>query len=132
MKETSLWWLLVPVALVLGLLGVLLVTLVLPLGDTEQQCYPNAVVLAAPTSLPLVTRALDDLLEEGVISSVESAVTVLSRVAWVIDSNDEYRLEYWLYFGEGRSSNTVGFALICLDPELEVVWEYDGVQAPNE
>jgi len=128
-KETSLWFLLIPVALVLVALGALVV---LPLiqGTTggAQQCNTLPVILANP--LFALTQALNDLHEEAVIPSVEAALDALLGVNWVFDPADEYRLEYWIELGTGSSSNTAGFEVICIGPDLEMVWTYDGIQTP--
>ena len=133
MKETSLWYLLVPVALVLASLGVFLASLVLPFGGAESQCHTAPAALGIPASPSVVGQAINDLNEEGVISSPEDALNGLSKVGWVFDPDDGHRLEYWLTFGTGRAINTVGFNVICISSELTMVWEYDGLQAlPHE
>ena len=132
MTKTSLWWLLVPVVLVLGALGVLLVSLV-RLPGAEPQCNIGPAALGPATSPQLLLQATLYLFEEGFISNAEDAFEAASKAGWVFDPQDEHRLEYWISFGEGRSLNTVGFEVICISPELTMVWTYDGVQLlPNE
>ena len=128
-KETSLWYLLIPVALVLMALGAFLV---FPLIQQEtgeaQQC--NALPVNLTNPLFALTQALNDLHEEAVIPSVEAALDALLGANWVFDPADEYRLEYWIELRTGSSSNTAGFAVICIGPDLEMVWTYDGIQTP--
>ena len=102
MKETSLWFLLIPVALVLMALGAFLV---LPLiqqttGEAEQ-C--NALPVNLENPLFALPQALDDLYQEGAIPSVEAALDALLGVNWVFDPADEYRLEYWVELRAGCS-----------------------------
>lgn len=130
MKKDSLWhllWLLIPLGLVLMALGALLLpTLTRNGGDSI--CASEPARLGSPALPATVSHALQDLFEERLISSVEDAVDAVSRVGWVLDPEDDYRLEYWISFGEGRSMITAGFEVICISPDIEVVWRYDGLQ----
>ena len=131
MNKDSLWsllWLLIPVVLVLMALGVFL----WPSPDPAE-CAVEPLLLANPTTEGLVTQAISELFEEGVVSSIEEAKTAVSKAAWVLDHEDDYRLEYWITFDGGRYISTAGFEVICISSSLEMVWIYDGLQAgPNE
>ena len=131
MNRDSLWsllWLLIPVGLVLGALGVFL----WPSPDPAE-CAVEPMSLISPTNSDLVTQAINELFEEGVVSSIEEAKTAVSKAAWVLDHEDDYRLEYWITFDGGRYISTAGFEVICISSSLEMVWIYDGLQAgPNE
>jgi len=129
-RETSLWFLLIPVALVLMALGAFLVFPLIQQATGEAECHPSATRLGSPMAEAVVTQALDDLLAERAISSPEDALEVLLGAGWVLDSEDGYRLEYWISFTSGNSVSTAGFAVICLSPDLDYVWTYDGIQTP--
>jgi len=132
MKDSlwSLLWLLIPLALVLMALGVLLVP---TLTGEDALCSSVPSKLGSPTHPSTVALALQDLFEEKLISSVEDAVDAVSRAAWVLDPEDDHRLEYWISFGEGRSMMTAGFEVICVSPDGDMMWKYDGLQVvPSE
>ena len=139
MNRDSLWsllWLLIPVALVLMALGVLLVP---TLTSEDAPCGLEPSRLGPPSHPSTVAHALQDLYEEGIISSVEEGVDAISRTGWVLDPADDHRLEYWITFGEGRGMSTTGFEVICIGPDkddegtVEMVWKYDGLQVvPSE
>ena len=128
MKDSlwSLLWLLIPVALVLMALGVLLVP---TLTGEDSLCGTDPARLGPPTHPSTVAHALQDLYDEGIISSTEEALDAISRAGWVLDPADDHRLEYWISFGEGRSMSTAGFEVICIGPDVQLVWKYDGIQA---
>ena len=133
MNKDSLWsllWLLIPLGLVLGALWVLLVP---TLTSEDALCGTEPSRLGPPTNPSTVAHALQDLYDERIISSVEEGVDAISRAGWVLDPADDHRLEYWISFGEGRGMSTAGFEVICISPDVEIVWRYDGLQAlPNE
>jgi len=132
MKQDSLWhllWLLIPLVLVLMALGALL----LPARDPIE-CAVEPMSLISPTNDALVMQAINDLLEEGVVSSMKEAEASVSDAGWVLDPADDNRLEYWLTFtAQPNIVNTVGFEIVCVAPDHTIVWKYDGLQeGPNE
>lgn len=119
---------LLAVATLLAVVGLAVFYVYQSVQVEEQQCHASPVALGQPQSVPAVMHALDDLYQQRVISSPEDAFDTLSGTAWVLDPRDGYRLEYWMTFSAGSSSTTVGFEIICIGPDLAMVWKYDGVQ----
>ena len=99
-------------------------------SQEEPQCNSEPMSLVRAESAGIINQALEYLHGEGAISSVEDAINELFLVGWVLDPKDNYRLEYWLSFGDLDNFTTVGFEMICFSPTQEVVWNYDGVQPP--
>ena len=130
MNRDSLWsllWLLIPVGLVLGALGVFL----WPSPDPAE-CAVEPMSLISPTNSDLVTQAINELFEEGVVSSIEEAEAAVTTAGWVLDPADDNRLEYWLTLtAKSNVVSTVGFEIVCIAPDETVVWIYDGLQEPG-
>jgi len=122
MKETSRAWLLVPVVIVLAIAGIVAERLFT--ASQVPDCYPDPTRLGNPAIPSTVVQALLELEEMGMIPSAEDAFAEITSTGWVLDSADDYRLEYWIAFGD----NTVGFAVNCITTEFGFNWEYDGLQ----
>ena len=130
MNKDSLWsllWLGIPLGLVLMALGVFL----WPTAEPAE-CAVEPLLLANPTSEGLVTQAINELFEEGVVSSIEEAEAAVTTAGWVLDPADDNRLEYWLTLtAKSNVVSTVGFEIVCIAPDETVVWIYDGLQEPG-
>ena len=131
MNKDSLWsllWLLIPLGLVLMVLGVFL----WPSPDPVE-CAVEPMSLISPTNSDLVTQAINELFEEGVVSSIEEAEAAVTTEVVVLYPAGDNRPEPWTERDGGRYISTAGFEVICISSSLEMIWIYDGLQAgPNE
>ena len=106
------------VLLVLG--GVAVFFSIEPVSD----CHPDATRLGNPVTETTIRQALSELETLGLVSTVEDALSNITGIAWILDPADDYRLEYWISFGD----NTVGFEVTCITTEFAFNWKYDGFQ----
>ncbi len=87
-------------------------------------CTTDIVFLSDPTNPLRMFEALIILEEEGVISTVEEAMESLESAHYVFDPDEDYEIEYWLFF---EGDQIAQFNIGCPKDE-ETNLEYEGVR----
>jgi len=110
-------------AFILGGLAIAGAAAYFALNKPVSECAPDIVVLSDPTSPLRIVEALLILEEEGVITTVDDALDSLENAQYVYDPDEDYEIEYWLFF-EGVAAE---FNIGC--PKVEGTnLEYEGTR----
>jgi hypothetical protein len=128
MRQTSLWYLLIPAVLLLGAAGMAASQLLL--GDAATECAKEPIALTTPTNPALVIEALQLLIDAGIVPDRESALSSFVGAQYVFDPDEGGELEYWIIFQSVGRTTAAEFNFHCaLDEEdVPLDLEYEGVR----
>ena len=99
-------------------------------GSAPGECAQESLPLPAPSTPDLLVVALEQLIEVGVVPSIEAALDALARAQYVFDPDEDSQLEYWIVFRGAGGEIAAEFNFTCpLDEEnfpLDI--EFEGVR----